>query len=302
MFDDIMLFVKVVNSGNFLLLSHRLGIAQSTISRKIKVLEDSLGVQLLKRNTRNLELTEKGKNLYENFKDCEHDLLKLIDPILFNSKIVHGTLTVLMPPAFSTYAITSYLGQFIRDYPELKLVLYYQFREINMVKDSYDIAIISYLPKQNSQRVKMIYTSKLILVCTQEYIDKYGFLTEIDALKNHLIVGKLLTEDSAPITSIDVYSDSSKIPITVEYDFRIRVNSFNEAIKIIKSGEAIAAIPEESVSAELKSGHLIRLMPQYNFGQVSYYALRNIDHDDLRYKVFMQFINSCIKRVSTQET
>jgi DNA-binding transcriptional LysR family regulator len=69
MIDDILLMVKLVKSGSFVNAAKELGVAQSTISRRIDLLEKKLGVKLVKRDPRNIGLTDKGSILYENFKD-----------------------------------------------------------------------------------------------------------------------------------------------------------------------------------------------------------------------------------------
>ena len=62
-YDDILLFVKLVNIGTFSGLAKSINVTQSTISKKIQKLEQQLNLQLIHRNSRTLELTADGELL-----------------------------------------------------------------------------------------------------------------------------------------------------------------------------------------------------------------------------------------------
>ncbi|WP_227876263.1 LysR family transcriptional regulator [Photobacterium frigidiphilum] len=67
-FNEINIFIKVVEAGSFVGGGKLLGIPSTTVSRKVQQLEDSLGVRLLHRSTRKLSLTDQGL-LY--FQQCQ---------------------------------------------------------------------------------------------------------------------------------------------------------------------------------------------------------------------------------------
>lgn len=166
MYDDIFLLIQLINAGNFSALAQKMGVAQSTISRKMESLERSLGVKLFNRNSHNLELTKEGQVLYRNFGQCEQKLAQLISPIYQNSQTITGRLKILLPVSFSHYAITPFIAEFSRSNPNLSLILNYDFQSINMSKDDYDIAIVPYIPNQTTQKIKQINRCKIIIVCS----------------------------------------------------------------------------------------------------------------------------------------
>ena len=65
-FSDLEAFIAVVESGSFTAAAERLDVAKSAVSRRVTALEERLGVQLLRRTTRRLNLTETGKSFYEH--------------------------------------------------------------------------------------------------------------------------------------------------------------------------------------------------------------------------------------------
>ena len=63
-FQDLQTFVRVVEAGSFTAAAERLQRAKSAVSRRISELEERLGVRLLNRSTRRLNLTETGRDFY----------------------------------------------------------------------------------------------------------------------------------------------------------------------------------------------------------------------------------------------
>lgn len=59
--NDIAVFTKVAQFGSFSQAAHALGMPVSTVSRRVAVLEEQLGVTLLQRTTRKLSLTTQGR-------------------------------------------------------------------------------------------------------------------------------------------------------------------------------------------------------------------------------------------------
>lgn len=296
MVDDIILFVQLINYGSMSFMAKHLAIAQSTISRKISSLEKQLGFELLIRDNVGLKLTEKGQIFFDSFKDIEQEIQKRMSPVLVKKKQISGILKLLLPPAFSQYAISPYLGEFCQKHPELHLECYYKYHNINMRKENYDIAIISYIPNQLTQKVKAIYASKIIPVYTKEYIQRYGRFEKLEDINNHLIVGGLFG-DEAKVKSVLLYEEKTDKAIEVNQADRLMVNNFMQGMSIMKEGHAICCLPEDSVKSGLASGEIIRALPDYYLGYMTFYMLRNIDETDLRFKVFNEFIKSCMNKL-----
>jgi LysR family transcriptional regulator for bpeEF and oprC len=64
--DAIKIFVRVVESGSFSAVARELGVGQPAVSKQVASLEAHLGAQLLMRTSRNLSLTEAGRDFYES--------------------------------------------------------------------------------------------------------------------------------------------------------------------------------------------------------------------------------------------
>ena len=88
-FDDMTAFVAVAEAGSFTAAADRLDVAKSAVSRRISALETRLGVQLIRRTTRRLSLTESGLAFYERSQRILADLDEAESAITE----AHGTLS-----------------------------------------------------------------------------------------------------------------------------------------------------------------------------------------------------------------
>lgn len=63
---DLALLVRVVDAGGFTAAARVTGTPQPTISRRLALLEEQLGLQLLQRSTRSVTMTEAGRRVYDH--------------------------------------------------------------------------------------------------------------------------------------------------------------------------------------------------------------------------------------------
>ncbi|MBK2144396.1 LysR family transcriptional regulator, partial [Francisella tularensis] len=117
-FDDIFLFVKLVNIGTFTELAKQLNVSQSTVSRRIQSLEESINTKLIKRNSRGvIEVTTEGQSLYNNFSYIEEQAVVTFQKWINNSKQIKGILRVGVPKLFFDNLVAPKLDTFYTRYP-----------------------------------------------------------------------------------------------------------------------------------------------------------------------------------------
>ncbi|HYP58612.1 MAG TPA: LysR family transcriptional regulator, partial [Beijerinckia sp.] len=110
--DDLITFVRVVERGSFVAAARQLGVPPATVSRKIQDLEHRLGIELLRRTTRRVFVTDAGREVY----DRAAQGLMLIDEAELvarnHSAKPAGVLRVLAPYALGTLVVGEILPSF----------------------------------------------------------------------------------------------------------------------------------------------------------------------------------------------
>ncbi|TXI92867.1 MAG: LysR family transcriptional regulator [Neisseriales bacterium] len=297
MIDDILLFLKVVDAGSILAAEKKLSIPHTTAARKIDALEAKIGKALLIRSPKGVSLTEDGKFFYNCFKSYEQKLNDLFED---NEAKVAGKLNVVLPFTFANDVLIPRLTKLLLKYPELELNIIHNFNKFNMKRELYDLAIIDYAPMQQAQKIKRIGHTQTVLVCTPEYVLNYGLLDNIDECNQHLIVCKPDSK-GLPNNKIRFYRSDDDDYLEVKIQSKVVLPSYVESKSFVVNHQGIADLPRYLVASEIKSGKLIQLFPEYHTGFIDYYLMRNINENDARYKLFIDYIYKIFENLSDND-
>lgn len=300
MIDDILLFVSLVKTKNFDKCSAINHISASTLSRRIKGLELTLGYSLLLRNSHRIDLTENGRNLYLEFENYANNLVNLLASIEQEKRAISGRLHVSLPFALAYYYILPFLGEFLFQYPDLEVFIDHNVDEFNIKHKSYDLAITNYQPSQQTQKIKQIANEKIVLVCTPQYVEMHGRLENLSEINRHLTIGKI-SQSQKIISLIPLFDEITSRVTQVTNQSRIHVNSFIEVEQLINSNQVIAGMPLSVVEQRIQDNSLVRILPNYHLGIMNYYLSRTINENDPRYKVFIKFIYKCLEKIKYTE-
>jgi DNA-binding transcriptional LysR family regulator len=292
MYDDIFLFVKLVNHGNFRKLATAVNISQSTISRRIQNLEIQLKKQLIKRNATGFTLTHEGQNLYQHFLHYEVELGSALDSVTTTYNGVSGTLRIALQPTISERLISAKIPFFQKAYPGAKLIIKYVSDAVNMVRDNYDIAVCSRMPTSQESKIKLLSTLTLKLFATPEYAKKFGIPQSLDELSQHPFVGSV-NDDNTPMIDYVSRHEVSGEEVLIKNESNLYVNNMLHALEIAKSNLCIVAVWSILVRQQLSRHELIPVLPTYSFGDFNCYLIKNNDLSTELEREFIKFIESC---------
>jgi len=149
---DIITFTNVAKLKSFTRASEALNISKSVITSRINDLEKALGMTLLARTTRDVNLTTDGHNFLNH---CNALLQKVesLDDFLDSYKGINGTLRIVLPPYFSRYHIVPYLEEFLQEYPSLKLDIKLTENPVNIIEESFDLQVRIQIPTEENLEV-----------------------------------------------------------------------------------------------------------------------------------------------------
>ncbi|HRG62902.1 MAG TPA: LysR family transcriptional regulator [Burkholderiales bacterium] len=292
MYDDLFLFIKVAQFGSFTKAAKELGIYQSTISRRILSLEESLGTKLIVRTANHFELSLYGQRLYENLIGQEDLLENKIFSALQNEDLVFGEIRVMLPHSLPLQIITPKIPDFMAKHPNLKARIYFQNHEVNLQKDYIDLAIVYGLPEQQAQRVKLIHRAELVAVCTPEYIEQYGYLTDPADIDDHQII-VVLRDHGEIINRTNIVHNETQQVTTININHTLATNNFMHNLELVETGKFIAVFYVSAVEKAINEGKYIRVLPDYSFEKLDFYMLKRVQ-DDPKINAFGDFIEECL--------
>lgn len=182
---DVEAFVTVVEKGTLSAGAVALGTTPSVLSRAISRLEARLGVQLLRRTTRRLNLTDAGTLYLEQSRSA----FALIDDaerrIQGQDGVLTGRVRLSVPTTYGHYRLPSLLSRFAQACPQVQVELSITNRNVDLVAEGYDLAIrLGPLPDSGLVGRKLE-DARLCLVAAPQYLERAGTPRHLDELATH---------------------------------------------------------------------------------------------------------------------
>ena len=119
--NEMALFVEVAQANGFSRAAAKLGMPQSTLSRRIAALENALGLRLFNRSTRRLELTGAGAYYLERALPIVAEARLLHGALDEMRETVRGALRVSLPVDMAYNMVAPLLPEFAARYPDLRV-------------------------------------------------------------------------------------------------------------------------------------------------------------------------------------
>ena len=179
------IFVRVAERRSFVRAAADLGITQSGVSNAISRLEDQLGVRLLARTTRRVSLTDDGAAFFER---CRQSLAELEEAelVLKETRLKPtGRLRVDMPVSFGRLKVVPLLGPFQAQYPDLKLVISFTDRYVDLVEEGIDVSVRFGVLQDSSLMARRLTQTQFRVVGAPGYLAKHGRPRTPDDLAGH---------------------------------------------------------------------------------------------------------------------
>jgi DNA-binding transcriptional LysR family regulator len=197
--DGFRFFTAAAEAGSMSAAALALGSNQSTVSRHIDQLEDSLGIKLFKRSSKGLRLTEQGQAVYEHAREIEQAVKKTYraaqDTGLENNTAASGTVRLSLPEGLGQEVLIPLLDQFYRLYPGVKLIFNMSATTANLSQGEADVAVRLFRPEETGLVIKHLGEMRLGLYASAEYQSAYGLPAQLKDVRKHKVItyGELLS-------------------------------------------------------------------------------------------------------------
>src|SRR3984893_6121605 len=166
--NDIVVFARVVEAGSFTAAARLLGMPKTTVSRRIAALEREVGVRLLQRTTRSLNVTA-GRLYYEEssqaLRTIEDANLRLAEARAEPS----GTIRVSAPVGFGGYFLSSAIFDFLATYPKTKVELRLTDDKLNLVENGIDLSFRTGILPDSTLIARKLGSTHRILCASPNY-------------------------------------------------------------------------------------------------------------------------------------
>jgi DNA-binding transcriptional LysR family regulator len=261
------LFVRVAHTGSFSAAARELDLSQPSVSRIIAALEQDVGAALVTRTTRAVTLTDTG-HAYLASVESILATLDEADHSARGSQELRGSLRVALPASFGVREIVPLLPDFLARHPALSISLLMSDQRQDTIKEGGDVALRLGELADSSATARLIGRSRRLLVAAPAYLQTHGMpATPADLARHQAIVGPAGTSAGSWSFHKDGQSTSTRITsrLTVSYN--------EAAIAAAVAGMGVATTSLWGCRAELASGALVELLPEWTMGQVEVHGV-----------------------------
>ena len=240
--DKLRVFHAVAEAGSFTHAGEALNLSQSSVSRQIGALEESLDVPLFHRHARGLKLTEQGETLFETAKEVFAKLAMAEAQVSEARDKPSGPLRITTTIAFGSIWLTERLKGFVEMYPDIAVTLMVSESELDLSMGEADVAIRMTPPRQADLIRRRLMTMQHRAFAAREYLEAYGTPEVLEDLDRHRLIAYDETSHP-PFTEINwllkagARSDQARRPV-------LRVNNIYAMFRAAASGLGIAALPD----------------------------------------------------------
>jgi DNA-binding transcriptional LysR family regulator len=265
-------FVRVVRAGSFTRAARQLGLSRALVSRHISDLEARLGVQLLNRSTRVLNLTEEGRHYLEFCETMFRDLEQKENEIAGVYAVPAGTMRILAPASFGALHIADAVIAFAKVQPQLKVSLLLEnswFRQEDFPQRGLDLALRFAPIRKLAMTAEPIAEFDWALCASPDYLALRGRPQKPADLASHAC---LIHNNALPDDHIWRF-EGPKGPVSVRVNGAVYSNSALALRKACMAGLGITLLPRYVVAEELASGALVTLLHRVRVPSRMLYAI-----------------------------
>ncbi|MGB8291581.1 MAG: LysR family transcriptional regulator [Rhizobium ruizarguesonis] len=253
--NDIMIFARVTEAGSFTAAARLLGMPKTTVSRRIAALERELGVRLLQRTTRSLNLT--ARLYYEEssqaLRTIEGANLRLAEARAEPA----GTIRISAPIGFGGHFLQDAIFEFLSTYPKTSVELRLTDDRLNLVESGIDLAFRTGVLEDSTLIARKLGSTHRLLCASPDYLARCSTPDVPEDLARHDCV---IAGQSAQAQWLLEGPHGQE---TIAVSGRFAANEMQAVMAAAIAGYGIAQLPHGVAEACIKDGRLRRVLDGY---------------------------------------
>ena len=295
---EMIVFVRVVETGSFSEAARQLGTTPSSTSRSIARLEKALSTRLLIRTTRKLRLSQSGEEIYQRCIDMVSAGRAVLEYSGNFSQTPEGTIRLSVPKAVGRFLVHPHLPEFLCRYPNVDVHMNLSDRYVDLVDGDIDLAIrITDAPPAGLKGRKLTRIDHLV-GATPGYLAEHGMPTHPRDLSKHSCIGL----SGAPSDARWRFRQNGKT-VSVNVRGRYAANHTGARLDAVLQHLGVGSLPYFTARHALRKGLIVQVLSDWTFqNQYSgdawllYPATRHLQP---KLKVFIDFLADRLGREAT---
>jgi DNA-binding transcriptional LysR family regulator len=282
--NDMALFVEVVKARGFRPAAEAVGVPNSTLSRRISGLEKAIGLRLLHRTTRRIELTEAGQIYFERCKRIVEEARLAHEQLGEMLAQPSGVLRASLPVDFANVFLAPLIAEFATRYPGITFELDLTPRRVNLVGEPFDVAIRMGESPDSGLIGRQLASLPRFLYASPRYLERAGEPAQPADLAQHECLG--LRTAKADVWTLRNADETAEVSV----GGRFLLNSVGMIRRLATLDQGIAVLAEAIAAEDLANGRLLRILTQWQATPVPVYAITETRLLPAKTQRFIEFL------------
>lgn len=257
---SMVVFTKVAKAGSFASAAKELGLSRAMATKHVMQLENSLGIRLLNRTTRNLSLTEVGMVYLERCLQIIDDIEETELAVTRLQKEPRGLLKVNSAPFFGAYHLAPAIAAYHQIYPDVTVELVLQAGYVDLIEEGFDLAIHLDDLHDSSLIARKLGSSQRVVCGSPKYFKKHGVPNTPEDLKKH---NCLVNSALAPRDQWQFATPGDGKTTLIRVSGAMTANVADAIRMAAINGLGLALLPTYMAGQDLRKGRLQAVLTDY---------------------------------------
>lgn len=257
--DEIETFLTVMELGTISAAAARLNLSKSVVSKRVSDFETIVGAALFRRNAGRITPTEAAGRLSERLRPALAELVAATESAAWGmdgAAPLRGSLAIAAPMSFGTMHLSPILARFAAAHPDLELRIDYDDRARDLARDGFDIGIRIGEARDGALKARKLCEDRQVVVASPDYLARHGTPEGLADLRDHQVISYTHLSDVA----LWQFRQGGRT-VSPQVGGRLALNNGEAMRDLAIAGLGLAVLPGFIVSAALKSGILIEVLP-----------------------------------------
>lgn len=261
---DLHMLTVIAQTRSLTQAARRLAVAKSSVSMRLKDLERSIGVPLVRRTTRSITLTPAGQQLVEETRAPFAHIERGVADVKDLAGAPRGLVRMTAPVALGRQHITPAIPTLLARYPDLRLELDLSDRFVNLTQEGFDLAVRHASRVPESHVATVLCATRSVLLASPTYLARRGIPEDPRDLARHDCL-LYLRDGGSPSWSFEKVVRRAKVPERVSVPVRgpFRANNSEVLREAAVAGLGVGMVPDFTAWSAAGSRELVPVLPHW---------------------------------------
>ncbi len=289
--QSLSLFVDIVEAGNLSLAARNLKMSRANISYHLSQLEKSVGMQLMRRTTRRVELTEVGERLYRHGCVIRNEVFAARESVAALGKGLHGSVRLSVPTGFGHMVMSGWLIEFKRLYPDISLDLLFDNRVDDLLRDEVDVAVrVMSEPPQQMVAIELAQVS-YVVCASAEYARTQSLPMQLEDLAGVPLITSAVAGRDLRVSAYQDEEGKERRELTLHPT--LASENFQFLREAILAGLGVGLVPDYVVSQDVAEGRVVTALQDWRlsvFGTRMFLLRMPVRYQTLATRTLIDFV------------